>query len=70
MSVFNKFSRLDKQNKRFIWVGYIIYMIYIWPMGGYDDVLEKLFDNDILVLISALGGLYWGIIFLVLWTLD
>ena len=71
MSAISNYKSLDKTSRRFIWVGYIIYTVYIWLLDGFDDVIETITPTDnALVLIIVALGLYWGAIFLFLWATD
>jgi len=71
MSALSHYNSFDRQSRRIIWVGYILYSAYIWLLGGYDDVIENIVpgNNQIIELLVALG-LYWAVVFLILWATD
>jgi hypothetical protein len=71
MSALSNYSSLSKQNKRLIWVGYILYTAYIWLLDGFDTIIEKVvpIDNAFLQLLTAIL-LYWIVAFLILWATD
>lgn len=71
MSASSNYSSLSTTTKRFIWLGYLAYLVYIWLLDGFDDLIENIVpvNNDILYIAVAFG-LYWIIVFLILWATD
>lgn len=69
----NAYSKLSKGPKRLIWVGYILYLIWMNLIGGWDAVIDgfikPITDNDAIDFAIMLI-LYWAIVFLILWVID
>jgi hypothetical protein len=71
MSALSNYSSLSKQTKRYIWLGYLAYLIYMGFFGGFDLIIEKIIPtgNDVLQIMAFLS-LYWLVALLILWASD
>jgi hypothetical protein len=71
MSAISNYSSLTKSSKRFLWVGYLFYLVCMNLLGGFDLIIERLVPsgNPILQILAMLL-LYWLVIFLYLWAID
>ena len=71
MSAFSNYSSLPKDTKRWIWIGYLAYLIYMGFFGGFDLIIEKIIPtgNDVLQILAFLT-LYWIAALLILWATD
>lgn len=71
MSAISHYASLDTKSKRFIWLGYLAYLIFMVFFGGFDLIIEKIVPtgNDVLQVV-ALISLYWIIVLLILWATE
>lgn len=69
----NIYANLSKGPKRLIWLGYVIYILWINLFGGWDLIfdayLKPITDSDVIDL-GIMLVLYWLIVFLLLWVKD
>ncbi len=73
MSSFSNYANQSKLTKRLIWAGYILYLIYIWPLDGFDTIIEPLTsfsDHNAIIQLAVAFGLYWAIVFFIFWITD
>lgn len=69
----NAYTNLSTGSKRLIWVGYIVYLLWIVILDGWDTLIDAyirpITHNDF-VDVGIMLILYWVVIMLTLWVAD